>query len=99
MCINKFRGIKMFYKLDDKNMFGNEYYKQLEDGSYVSNKGSFITEDELERKSSEKELVEITETEFLSSVMDTVKTKQSLITDYEGEIKKLQFLFQVGGGR
>lgn len=86
----------MFYKLDDKNMFGNEYYKQLEDGSYVSNKGSFITKNELEQKSQEKELVEITETEFLSSVMDTIKTKQSLITDYEVEIKKLQFLFRVG---
>ena len=86
----------MFYKLDDKNMFGNEYYKQLEDGSYVSNKGSFITKYVLEQKSSEKELVEITETEFLSSVMDTIKTKQSLITDYEIEVKKLQFLFRVG---
>lgn len=86
----------MFYKLDDKNMFGNEYYKQLEDGSYVSNKGSFITKNELEQKSQEKELVEITETEFLSSVMDTIKTKQSLITDYESEVKKLQFLFRVG---
>ena len=86
----------MFYKLDDKNMFGNEYYKQLEDGSYVSSKGSFITKDVLEEKSSEKELVEITETEFLSSVMDTIKTKQSLITDYESEVKKLQFLFKVG---
>ena len=86
----------MFYKLDDKNMFGDEYYKQLEDGSYVSNRGSFITKNELEQKSQEKELVEITETEFLSSVMDTIKTKQSLITDYEVEIKKLQFLFKVG---
>lgn len=86
----------MFYKLDDKNMFGNEYYKQLEDGSYVSSKGSFITKDVLEQKSSEKELVEITETEFLSSVMDTINTKQSLITDYESEVKKLQFLFKVG---
>lgn len=86
----------MFYKLDDKNIFGNEYYKQLEDGSYVSNKGSFITKNELEQKSQEKELVEITETEFLSSVMDTINTKQSLITDYESEVKKLQFLFRVG---
>ena len=86
----------MFYKLDDKNMFGDEYYKQLEDGSYVSNRGSFITKNELEQKSQEKELVEITETEFLSSVMDTIKTKQSLITDYESEVKKLQFLFKVG---
>ena len=86
----------MFYKLDDKNMFGNEYYKQLEDGSYVSNKGSFITKNALEQKSQEKELVEITETEFLSSIMDTIKTKQSLITDYESEVKKLQFLFRVG---
>lgn len=86
----------MYYKLDDNNIFGNEYYKQLKDGSYVSNKGSFITGDVLEQKSSEKKLVEITETEFLSSVMDTIKTKQSLITDYEGEVKKLQFLFRVG---
>lgn len=86
----------MFYKLNDGNMFGNEYYKQLEDGYYVSSKGSFITKDELEHKSSEKELVDITETEFLSSVMDTVKTKQSLITDYESDIKKLQFLFHLG---
>lgn len=86
----------MFYRLNDKNMFGDEYYKQLEDGSYVSNRGSFITENELEQKSQEKELVEITETEFLSSVIDTIKTKQSLITDYESEIKKLQFLFKVG---
>lgn len=86
----------MFYKLDEKSMFGNEYYKQLEDGSYVSSKGSFITKNELEQKSQEKELVEITETEFLSSVMDTIKTKQSLITDYESEVKKLQFLFRVG---
>lgn len=86
----------MFYKLDYKNMFVNEYYKQLEDGSYVSSKGSFITKNELEQKSQEKELVEITETEFLASVMDTIKTKQYLITDYEVEIKKLQFLFKVG---
>lgn len=86
----------MFYRLNDKNMFGDEYYKQLEDGSYVSNRGSFITKNELEQKSQEKELVEITETEFLSSVIDTIKTKQSLITDYESEIKKLQFLFKVG---
>lgn len=86
----------MFYKLDYKNMFVNEYYKQLEDGSYVSSKGSFITKNELEQKSQEKELVEITETEFLASVMDTIKTKQYLITDYEIEIKKLQFLFKVG---
>ena len=86
----------MFYKLDDKNTFGNEYYKQLEDGSYVSNKGSFITKNKLEQKSQEKELVEITETEFLASVMDTIKTRQSLITDYESEVKKLQFLFRVG---
>lgn len=86
----------MFYKLDYKNMFVNEYYKQLEDGSYVSSKGSFITKNELEQKSQEKELVEITETEFLASVMDTIKTKQYLIIDYEVEIKKLQFLFKVG---
>lgn len=86
----------MFYKLDAKITFSNEYYKKLEDGSYVSSKGSFITQDELDQKSSEKELIEITETEFLSTVMDTIKTKQSLITDYEVEIKKLQFLFKVG---
>lgn len=86
----------MFYKLDAKSTFSNEYYKKLEDGSYVSSKGSFITKDELDQKSSEKELIEVTETEFLSSVMDTIKTKQSLITDYEVEIKKLQFLFRVG---
>ena len=86
----------MFYKLDVENMFGNDYYKQLEDGSYVSSKGSFITKNELEQKSQEKELVEITETEFLASVMDTIKTRQSLITDYESEVKKLQFLFKLG---
>ena len=86
----------MFYKLDAKSTFSNEYYKKLEDGSYLSSKGSFITQDELDQKSSEKELIEITEIEFLSSVMDTIKTKQSLITDYEVEIKKLQFLFEVG---
>lgn len=86
----------MFYKLDAKSTFSNEYYKELEYGSYLSSKGSFITKDELDQKLSEKELIEITETEFLSSVMDTIKTKQSLITDYEVEIKKLQFLFEVG---
>lgn len=86
----------MFYKLDDTNMFSIEYYKQLTEDSYISNKGSFITREEFDKKCSLRELVVITETEFLSSVMDVIKTKKSLVTDYESEIKKLQFLFHVG---
>lgn len=86
----------MFYKFKGNNKFDTEYYKQLSDNTYIDKYGMIHDKEKLDSKTSEGELTEITETEFLTSVMGVIKTKKSLINDYESDIKNLQFLFHVG---
>lgn len=86
----------MYYKLENEKVFSAYYYKQLSDNSYIDNTGSVFHKEEFEHTTSKGKLIEVTETEFLTSVMGVIKTKKSLISDYESDINNLQFLFHVG---
>lgn len=86
----------MFYKFEDKSLISSEYYKKVGDNAYLSNSGVVLNNEQIKEKYRIGNLVEVTETEFLLSVMNIIKTKKSLISDYESDINKLQFLFHVG---
>ena len=86
----------MFYKFKGNNKFITEYYKQLSDKAYIDKNGIVFNKEEIDSKTSDGEFTEVTETEFLIAVMEVIKTKRSLISDYESDIKNLQFLFHVG---
>lgn len=86
----------MFYKFKGNNKFITKYYKQLSDNSYIDKNGIVFNKEEIDSKTSDGEFTEVTETEFLIEVMEVIKTKRSLISDYESDIKNLQFLFHVG---
>lgn len=86
----------MYYKLENDKVFSTHYYKQLSDNSYIDNTGAIFHKEMFEFATKEGRLTEVTETEFLTSVMGVIKTKKSLISDYESDISKLQFLFHVG---
>lgn len=86
----------MFYRFKGNNKFIAEYYKQLSDNAYIDKNGIVFNKEEIDSKTSDGEFIEVTETEFLIAVMEVIKTKRSLISDYESDIKNLQFLFHVG---